>query len=54
MGWTEYQASYFYKNGQINRKAECDAYFEEGLNRGHYKVLKSTLKGSVYYAAVAT
>lgn len=24
----------------------------EGLNAGHYKVLKSTIRGSVYYAAV--
>lgn len=52
MGWTSYHADHYYKNGQINRKAECDAYFEEGLNRGHFKVLKSTMKGTVYYAAV--
>lgn len=51
MGWTSYHASY-YKNGKIDRKAECDAYFMEGLNRGHYKVLKSSMVGSVYYAAV--
>jgi len=54
MGWTEHIATHFYENGQINRKAECDAYFEKGLNRGHYKIVKSVLKGSVYYAAVAT
>lgn len=51
MGWTSYHATY-YKNGKIDRKAECDAYFEEGLNRGHFKVLKSVMKGSVYYAAI--
>lgn len=53
MGWTSYHASH-YKNGKIDRKAECDAYFKEGLNQGHYKVLKSVMYGSVYYAAVQT
>ena len=51
MGWTGYYATH-YKNGKIDRKAECDAYFMEGLNRGNFKVLKSTMKGSVYYAAI--
>lgn len=52
MGWTEYQARHFTNGGQINRKAECDAYFLEGLNRGHYKVIKSAMRGSVYYGAI--
>lgn len=51
MGWTSYHATH-YKGGTVDRKAECDAYFMESLNAGHYKVLKSTMKGSVYYAAV--
>lgn len=51
MGWTEYRASYF-KSGKIDRKAECDAYFLEGHNRGHFDVLKSVVIGSVYYAAI--
>lgn len=51
MGWTSYRASH-YKNGKIDRKAECDAYFLEGLNRGFYEVLKSSMVGSTYYAAV--
>lgn len=51
MGWTSYHASY-YKNGKIDRKAECDAYFMEGLNRGHFNVLKSSMVGSTYYAAI--
>lgn len=51
MGWTFYHATH-YKNGQIDRKAECDAYWEEGLNRGHFKVVKSAMHGRVYYAAV--
>ena len=51
MGWTSYHATH-YKNGKIDRKAECDAYFLEGLNRGYYDVLKSSMVGSTYYAAV--
>ena len=53
MGWTSYEATYFKKNGDIDRKAECDAYFMRD-NAGHYKVLKSRMKGTVYYAAVTT
>ena len=52
MGWTEYHATH-YKNGKVDRKAECDAYFMEGLNRGHFNVLKSAIVGSTYYAAVS-
>ena len=51
MGWTSYHATH-YKNGKVDRKVECDAYFMEGLNRGYYDVLKSSMVGSVYYAAV--
>ena len=51
MGWTSYHATH-YKKGAVDRKAECDAYFMEGLNRGCYDILKSSMVGSVYYAAV--
>ena len=51
MGWTSYRAQY-YKNGKIDRKAECDAYWQEGLNKGHYKVVCSSMVGSVYYGAI--
>lgn len=51
MGWTGYHAGY-YKNGIVDRKAECDAYWEEGLDKGNFKVEKSCMVGSVYYAAV--
>lgn len=51
MGWTSYHATH-YKNGRVDRKAECDAYFMEGLNKGYYEVLKSSMVGSTYYAAV--
>ena len=52
MGWTSYHANYYKKNGEIDRKAECDAYWQEGLKRGHFKVLRSSMVGSTYYAAV--
>lgn len=51
MGWTSYHATY-YKKGTVDRKAECDAYWMEGLNRGHFNVLKSSMVGSVYYGAI--
>ena len=54
MGWTSYQATHYKKNGQIDRKTECDALFLEGEIGRHYEVLKSTMVGSVYYAAVRT
>lgn len=44
MGWTSYHATY-YKNGKVDRKAECDAYFMEGLNTGWYRVIKSHWSG---------
>lgn len=52
MGWTGYAPSHFTKGGNVNRKAECDAYFLEGSNKGHFNILKSVMKGNVYYAAV--
>lgn len=52
MGYTEYFATHFHKSGSVNRKAECDAYFLESLNRGHYRIVKSAMKGSIYYGAV--
>lgn len=52
MGWTSQHAEYYMANGAVDKKRECDAYFMEGLNRGHFLVLKSATVGSVYYAAV--
>lgn len=59
MGWTSYRATHYKWVGKgskrsyvVDRKAECDAYFLEGLNRGYYNVLKSSISGSTYYAAV--
>lgn len=50
MGWTFYN-SYEFKNGKIDRKAECDKMYtwEDTERKG--RVLKSTMRGSVYYAA---
>lgn len=47
MGWTEYHAK-FYKKGRVDRKAECDNLFDDSS----YKVLKSAMVGSTYYAAI--
>ena len=52
MGWTSYLPMHFTKSGNINRKAECDKTFTYGSDSKRYKVLKSTMKGSVYYAAI--
>lgn len=47
MGWISYHASE-YKKGSIDRKAEI----EKNFALDSYKVLKSTMVGSTYYAAV--
>lgn len=47
MGWTSYHATNYKKNGEIDRKAECDGYFDNTK----YIILKSVMVGSVYYAA---
>ena len=52
MGWTSYRPTYFKPNGQVDRKAECDAYFMGDCNKGYYNVKKSAMVGSTYYAAV--
>lgn len=56
MGWTSYYVEPIYKNGKrfIDRKAECDKLFNCDMidNIGKFEVLKSTMIGSTYYAAV--
>lgn len=56
MGWTSYYVEPKYKNGKkyIDRKEECDKLFNQTMvnNVGYYEVLRSTVKGSTYYAAV--
>ena len=51
MGWLEYHATH-YKNGKVDRKAEMDAKYNwEDVNR-KIEVLKSSMVGSTYYAAI--
>ena len=59
MGWLcTSLASHFKRNGSVDRKAELDERFtetcrgEDGEPKGTYRVLKSTMVGTVYYAAV--
>lgn len=52
MGWTSYHATYYTKQGRVDRKRECDAYWLEGLNAGHFSVVKSSMVGATYYAAI--
>ena len=47
MGWTFYDSFYYKPNGEVDRKAEIDNGFDAG-----YTVLKSSMVGSTYYAAI--
>ena len=47
MGWTSYNAKN-YKNGKVDVKKECD----EAISGWDCQVLRSVLKGSVWYGAV--
>lgn len=47
MGWLEYSATCFDKNGNIDRRAEC-----EKLIGDFYKVEKGLMVGRTYFAAV--
>lgn len=51
MGWTSYDAANYKINKKgikvIDKKAECDSLFDD-----KHKVLKSSVVGNVYYAAV--
>lgn len=59
MGWTSYNAGY-YKNGKVDRKAECDELYNGDIYSwddrskvvGKNTVLKSAMVGSTYYGAV--
>lgn len=53
MGWTSYCAE-FYKNGTVDRKKEMDKRWTQKENEKYpeLNVLKSSMVGSVYYAAV--
>lgn len=49
MGWTGYWATE-YKNGKINRRAECRKYFDRNAQWG--TLLKDAMVGSTWYGAV--
>lgn len=52
MGWLFYTPTHYKYSGKkriIDRKAECDDLF----NKNCYEILKSSVVGSTYYAAVA-
>ena len=48
MGWTSYHTTRYKANGDVDRKAECDGLWNGEL----YEVVKSTMVGKVYYAAI--
>lgn len=50
MGWTGTRAVYYYKNGTVNRKKECDEYLNTCLDG--YELMRSTMRGTTYYAAI--
>lgn len=56
MGWTTCNAHHYKPNGQVDRKAELDGYYTfsagEGDGAREVSVVKSSMVGSVYYAAV--
>ena len=51
MGWLEYHAEH-YKNGKVDRKAEMDSKYNWEDEHLKVEVLKSSMVGSTYYAAV--
>ena len=51
MGWTG-QSAKFYKNGKIDWKAECDYILNDENENTLWEVVKSSMRGSTYYAAV--
>ena len=51
MGWTSYHAS-FYKGNKVDRKMEMDNMFNWEDDARKVEVLKSSMVGGTYYAAV--
>lgn len=54
MGWTSTDARFYTADGKVNRKAECDALYAWEGEKTKNEVIKSSMRGSVYYAAVRT
>lgn len=51
MGWTSYHANY-YKGSKVDRKMEMDTMFNWEDDARKVEVLKSSMVGATYYAAV--
>lgn len=54
MGWTSTTAIHFTASGKVDRRAECDNLYTWEDEKNKTEVLKSSMKGCVYYAAVRT
>lgn len=54
MGWTSTDARFYTADGKVNRQAECDALYTWEGEKTKNEVIKSSMRGSVYYAAVRT
>lgn len=54
MGWISTDARFYTADGKVNRKAECDALYTWEGEKTKNEVIKSSMRGSVYYAAVRT
>lgn len=52
MGWTGCHATHYDKRGNIDRRAECDEIISGETERTMWEVLKSSMVGAVYYAAI--
>lgn len=52
MGWTGYHATHYNKRGEIDRRAECDERMSGENEHGKWEILKSSMVGSTYYAAI--
>lgn len=53
MGWTGTHATFYTSKGKVDAKKECDYLWHSPSENGRFKVLKSTMVGSTYYAAIA-
>lgn len=52
MGWLCYNSTELYSNGKVNRKKEMDKISTWDSEHSSGRVLKSTMYGRVYYAAL--
>lgn len=52
MGWTSYHAKEYKRNGKIDICKELDEHYWKYGDENRYDVLKSSMIGSIYYAAV--